>query len=314
MDVSLKFFTIVFICTLLTIFYSCSSQRIQKKYAQINRINKDLIAITKTTKSRNHLNIETLDSVANYIYHEFSSNCDSVFFQEYSVNGKKYRNVIGSLGLINKERIIIGAHYDVCENQEGADDNASGVTGLLELSRLLKGDTLKYRIDFVAYTLEEPPYFRTEKMGSFVHAKYLHDNNIPVKGMICLEMIGYYSDEDNSQEYPVNLLKLFYGTKGNYITIIQKFSNGSFGRKFCQLMKKQDLIETKSLRAPAFVTGIDFSDHLNYWKFGYSAVMVTNTAFYRNKNYHQKTDTLETLNLEKMTKVIDEIYRTILNL
>ena len=79
-------------------------------------------------------------------------------------------------------------------------------------------------------------------------------------------------------------------------------------------MKEPELIPTKSLKAPAFVTGIDFSDHLNYWKYGFSAVMITNTAFYRNKNYHQKTDTFETLNLNKMSLVIDEVYLSVLAL
>ncbi len=294
--------------------FSCSNYGIINNHSQVSRIKNDLLALTGTTNYRNYKSIETLDSVAGYIFSEFSKNCDSVYYQEYFVENKKYKNVIGILGITNNERVIVGAHYDVCGNQTGADDNASGVTGLLELSRLLKKDTLKYRIDFVAYSLEEPPFFRTENMGSYIHAKYIHDNNIPVRGMICLEMIGYFSDKENSQDYPVGLMKLFYGNKGNFITVVQKNGNGSFGRKFCNLMKEQELLPTKSLKAPAFVTGIDFSDHLNYWKFGYNAVMVTNTAFYRNKNYHQKTDKPETLDLEKMSNVIDEIHISIKNL
>ena len=298
---------------LLFVNFSCTTQKEIIHYAQRTRVTDDLIAITKTKKSRNHRNIETLDSVGTYIYSVFLSNCDSAYFQEYSVNGTIYRNIIGIKGIQNKKRIIVGAHYDVCENQEGADDNGSGVAGLLEISRLLKEDSLEFRVDFVAYTLEEPPYFRTENMGSYIHAKYLYDNKIDVMGMVCLEMIGYFSEEKNSQSYPIGLLKLFYGDKGNFITVIQKFWNGNFGNKFCRLMKKQNLIATKSLKAPSFVTGVDFSDHQNYWKFGYSAVMITNTAFYRNKNYHKKTDTMESLDLEKMCHVIDEVYLSIRN-
>lgn len=106
----------------------------------------------------------------------------------------------------------------VCGNQPGADDNASAVAGLLEIARFAKKNEtdLPYRIDFVTYSLEEPPYFKTENMGSYIHAKSLQDKNIKVKGMICLEMIGLFSDEKDSQSYPLSLLKLFYPTEGNY--------------------------------------------------------------------------------------------------
>lgn len=272
------------------------------------RIHVDLQTITKTAKSRNYENTETLNLVAMYIFDELKKNCDSVRFQEYEVNGKTYKNVIGSIGTENEERIIVGAHYDVAGEQEGADDNASGTVGLLELARLLKNDSLRYRIDFVAYTLEEPPYFRTRQMGSYIHAKSLFDAGIKVKGMLCLEMIGYFNDAPNSQSYPIKALKYIYGTRGDYITVVQKFGNGRFARKMKRLMKKQGSIKTKSFKAPVFLPGIDFSDHLNYWNFGYSAVMITNTAFYRNERYHEKTDTMETLDLTRMALVIEEVY------
>lgn len=270
--------------------------------------------ITKTPKSRNYKNLETLNSIADYIFEEFSKNCDTVYFQTYKVNGIEYKNVIGSIGIDKPERIIVGAHYDVAGEQEGADDNASGITGVLELSRLLSRENLNYRIDFVAYTLEEPPFFRTEYMGSNIHARSLFEKGIDIKGMICLEMIGYFDDNPKSQNYPVGLLKLFYGNKGNYITVVQKLFKGKFGRRIKRLMKKQGLIRTKSFSAPAKLPGIDFSDHQNYWKYGYNAVMITNTAFYRNPNYHQPSDKMETLDLKRMALVIDELYLTLKNL
>lgn len=151
-------------------------------------------------------------------------------------------------------------------------------------------------------------------MGSYVHAKSLKDNNVRIKGMICLEMIGYFSEESGSQDYPLAHKKLIYGDKGNYILIVQKLNDGNFGNKIKGLMKNADLIDTKSIKALPALPGIDFSDHLNYWSIGYSAVMITNTAFYRNKNYHQKTDTMETLNIDKMSAVIDEIYYAVINM
>jgi len=195
--------------------------------------------------------------------------------------------------------------------QPGADDNASGITGLLEIARMLKGKELNCRVDLVAYTLEEPPYFRTEMMGSYMHAKELHESQTKVKGMVSLEMIGYFDDNRRTQDYPLGIMKLFYGTRGNYIATVQKFGNGSFANHFRKRFRKNCEVKSKKLKSPAWVPGVDFSDHLNYWKFGYSALLITDTAFYRNKNYHETTDTIDTLNIEKMCKVIDGVYQAL---
>jgi Peptidase family M28 len=274
-------------------------------------IKTHLIAITKTGQFRTYRNIEQLNITADYIKTVFSKYADEVSFQEFSVDGKIYNNVICSFGTKNAKTIIIGAHYDVCDNQEGADDNASGVVGLLELARLLKGQKLQNRIDLVAYSLEEPPYFRTEFMGSYIHAKSLVDNKTDILGMISLEMIAYFKNERKSQSYPLKVLSLFYGSRGNYITLVKKIKAGSFTRKFCRKFKSLHLVKTKKFSAPPFLPGIDFSDHLNYWNFGFSALMITDTSFFRNKNYHQETDTMETLDLKRMSKVIDAVFESI---
>jgi Zn-dependent M28 family amino/carboxypeptidase len=292
----------------------CRQSAIPLNRPDINRIRTDLERITKTEKSRNHNNIDILNETAAYIHSELSKQCDTVFYQTFVVDNKEYKNVIGSVGSQHKERIIIGAHYDVAGEQEGADDNASGVAGLLESARILSNEKLGYRIDFVAYSLEEPPYYASKNMGSYIHAKSMYDERINVKGMICLEMIGYFSDESNSQQYPLGFLRWFYGNKGDFITVVQKYNNGSFGKKLKKLMTGQKLLPTRSFTGPAKLQGIDFSDHRNYWKFGYSAVMITNTAFYRNPNYHQITDKMETLDLERMTKVIEELCVCMVNL
>jgi hypothetical protein len=291
--------------------YACGGKETPGNHSDISRISHDLKKIIGTSESRNYKNAGTLDSVAQYIFDQLSLCCDTVYFQDFFVNGQKYRNVIGSLTNKNKESIVVGAHYDVAGDQDGADDNASGTAGLLELARMLSKDSLNRQIDFVAYSLEEPPYFRTNNMGSYIHAKSIQEEGKKIKGMICLEMIGYFDETKNSQHYPVGFLKLFYGSKANFIMVVQKFGNGKFGRRVTRFMKRQELIRTKSFKGPSFIPGVDFSDHLNYWKFGYSAVMITNTSFYRNKNYHQQTDKLETLDLTKMGAVIDEVFTTI---
>lgn len=288
-----------------------------KSFARLSdtsNIRRNLNAIINTKDYRNYKNLQVLDTVANRIKHDFEKYTTRVSSQEYQVNGNTYQNIIASFGPEQGQRIIVGAHYDVCRNQDGADDNASGVAGVLELARLLEHQSLKYRIDLVAYTLEEPPFFNTKQMGSYVHAQSLHDAGIPVKGMISLEMIGYFSDEKNSQHYPVGMMKWIYGDKGNFITIVQKSFCGEFAKEFKREFFKNNSINTKSLRVPWFVGGANLSDHENYWAFGYSAVMVTNTAFFRNLNYHTASDKLMYLDIPKMGLVIDGVFRALIQL
>lgn len=273
-----------------------------------------LETLVNVEKPRNIQNIKSLNFVANYIYKEFELYSDLVEYQVFTIGEVEYRNVICSFGPKEAERIVIGAHYDVCENQPGADDNASGIAGLIELARLFKGNELKYRVDLVAYTLEEPPYFGSDKMGSYKHAEYLSENDIPVFGMISLEMIGFFSDEKNSQQYPIKGLKLIYGNKGNFITSVQTFRSGKFVKKFNRKMGKNKFIKHKKFTAPVSIGGVDFSDHRNYWHFGFSACMITDTAFMRNSNYHEKSDTIETLDLTRMAAVVDAVFESIMKL
>jgi len=288
-----------------------------KIYAQSDSIliQQHLKKITKTNGYRNYKNVALLNQTAEYIFSVFSQYSDTVYYQPYQVKGVTYKNVVCRLGgANNKPLVVIGAHYDVCGDQEGADDNASGVVGLLELARLLSKEKLNYPVEIAAYCLEEPPFFRTEYMGSYIHAKSLYDAGTPVYGMVVLEMIGYFDDRAKSQSYPVKAMKVAYGKTGNYIMLVRKIGAGEFSKKFSAGFKNLATIDAQNLKAPAKVEGIDFSDHLNYWKFDYDALMVTNTAFYRNRNYHKPSDTMETLDIPKMMKVIDTIVLAIVNL
>ena len=132
--------------------------------------------------------------------------------------------------------------------------------------------------------------------------------------MFCLEMIGYFDDTKGSQDYPLGILKLFYGRTGDYITLVNKMHKANFARKFSRKFKRSNMITTKKFTGPKGLEGVDFSDHLNYWKYGYSALMITDTAFYRNKNYHETTDTLETLDIFRMAKVVDATLISLLAL
>jgi Zn-dependent M28 family amino/carboxypeptidase len=163
-------------------------------------------------------------------------------------------------------------------------------------------------VDLVAYSLEELPYFRTENMGSAVHARSLKEAQVKVEVMICLEMIGYFTSEENSQAYPTDLLKTIYPTRGDFIAVIGRLGQGDTVTKVKRSMLENSTIPVQSISAPASLRGIDFSDHQNYWKAGWEAVMITDTSFYRNPNYHQSTDTIDTLDFEKMEQVMEGVY------
>jgi hypothetical protein len=265
--------------------------------------------LTSIAGYRHYGNLPGLQRCVDYIRSEFEIANGRIVLQDFEVQGRTYQNVICSLGPADRPRIIVGAHYDVCGPQPGADDNASAVAGLLELARLMgaHGDKLAYRLDFVAYCLEEPPFFRTSHMGSYVHARSLRDKNAVVKEMLCLEMIGFFSDQENSQSFPLPMMRWFYPTRANFIAVVSNLRNWPLVRQVQKDMQMGADIEVCKLSAPALVPGVGLSDHRSYWKFGFPAVMITDTAFYRNPNYHQSSDTIETLDFNKMAQVVQAI-------
>ncbi len=254
---------------------------------------------------------QNLDRTATYIRQEFAVAHGEVAEQPFAVEGKAYRNVIASYGPETRERIVVGAHYDTAGEQPGSDDNASGVAGLLELARLLGNKAPFLRVDLVAYTLEEPEYFHTDSMGSAVHAQGLRRQNAEVRLMISLEMIGYFSDATGSQGLPSSLIRPFYPTRGDFIAVVSKLDQGRVVRRVKKAMRTASALPVHSLNAPTFVPGIEFSDHLNYWNAGYDAVMITDTAFFRNTRYHTIDDTPDSLDYRRMAMVVQGVYSAI---
>ena len=255
-----------------------------------------------------------LNSVGDFIYSEFESRTENVYRQSYRVGGITYSNICALVGDTTKPRVVVGAHYDVCGKQDGADDNGSGVVGVIASLEELKDYDGDYCLEFVAYTLEEPPFYATEYMGSSQHATWLKQRNVDVYGMVTLEMIGYFDDSRKSQSYPLGILKMIYGGKGNYITLVRKFKKGKFARKFSKKFNNSDQIKTKKFTGPKKLTGIDFSDHRSYWAQGWSALMVTDTSFYRNHNYHETTDSMDSLDFNRMADVVNATIYALNNL
>lgn len=268
--------------------------------------------LSEELRPRDHKHPENLDRVASYISNQLASVGADPREQVYADG--VYRNVVGRLGPDSAERIVVGAHYDSAGDLPGADDNASGVAGLLELARLLAKEKLPMRVELVAYTLEEPPHFRTPMMGSAVHASSLKENRVQVRAMLSLEMLGYFKDEEGTQSYPSVALHALYPNVGNYIAVVGKFGDGGLARRVRDAMRVAHDLPVESMNAPRALPGVDFSDHLNYWDAGYPAVMITDTAFMRNPNYHRAADTAETLDYQRMAKVVQQVCGAVLML
>lgn len=300
-------------------FFGCKGASIPYSYPDpeisIDNMKQTVQYLSTISPHRNYKNIKSLEKSAQYISEKLISYGLAPKSQKFEVLGNTYENVIASVGPEKGPRMVVGAHYDVCGDQPGADDNASAVAGLLEIARFLKkhASELSFKVDFVAYTLEEPPFFGTTNMGSYVHAKSLHENNISVRGMICLEMIGYFTEQKNSQKYPLSIMRLIYPATGNFISVVSNFKSSSLAKQVARHLKATP-IKVETLKAPSFITGVDFSDHRNYWEFGYDAVMITDTAFYRNSNYHKPSDTMDTLDFDRMKEVVTGICWSLLHI
>lgn len=276
---------------------------------ETERLKDHVSTISQTFYPRDWKSIDNLNRCADFIAMHFTNAGASVESQVFSVQGRKYRNVIGRFGAGRGSKIIIGAHYDAYGELPGADDNASGVAALIELAYLLGKSTLSKEIELVGYVLEEPPFFRTGSMGSAIHAESIAGQSIA--GVIVLEMVGYFRDERGSQKYPSALLRLFYPSRGNFIAVVGRWNQEGWVKKVKAGMKGATRLPVYSIRAPTFVPGIDFSDHLNYWTYGFQALMITDTAFYRNITYHSQGDEMSQLDFERMSEVTVAVFEAV---
>jgi Zn-dependent M28 family amino/carboxypeptidase len=264
---------------------------------------------------RNYACYDALKRSAGYILGVFSSYGYVPRTQAYSSGGLDFHNIGATKkGIREPERIlVVGAHYDSVAGSPGADDNASGVAALLELSGLLRKSDTGMTIEFVAFANEEPPFFLSHDMGSRVYAKDAQQNKRDIAGMICLESLGYYSDERRSQSYPP-AYSLFYPDRGNFIGAVSNFRSQRLLRAIESAFERYSSIPVVVVAAPEFVPGVNFSDHDSFWKHGYTACMVTDTAFYRNPHYHTSGDTFDTLDYPRLTAVTEGLYHAVLEI
>jgi len=281
------------------------------------RLERHVRMISETLSPRDWRHPGNLDKVADYIKTEMGRAGGMVSEQPYAMDGNTYRNVIGAFGPEAGERVVIGAHYDAFGPYPAADDDASGVAGLIELAHQIGKASLSTRVDLVAFTLEEPRaagergLFRGPYGGSAVHAKALKEKGVAVRMMLSLEMLGFYSDEDKSQGYPSPMMRLAYPSPGNYILIVGRLQDGWRTRSVKKLMQGASSLPIYSINAPASLEGIDWSDHASYWAQGYPALMITDTALNRNHNYHTEKDTAERLDYGRMAKAVQAVYAAV---
>lgn len=255
-----------------------------------------------------------LQRAAEYIFAQLKSTSADVSYQDLLVDGRKYKNIIARYGPKSGALMVIGAHYDAHGHVDpiptrsvhtlGADDNASDVAGLIQLAKLLHQNQPNRSVELLAYTLKEPPFFRMSDTGSAYHARALAAQNLSVYLMISPETIGDFSDQPNSQDYPVRGLSALYADTGNFITIVGNVSHFNATRKVKALMRGATDLPIFSINAPPLLTGIDFSDHLNYWAHDMPALMISDTAFMRNKHYHLAGDTYDKLDYVRMAKLV----------
>jgi Zn-dependent M28 family amino/carboxypeptidase len=275
------------------------------------RLRRDVAFLTGEVSPRDSDHPENLDRAAAYLRGQFAAGGARVTAPSFQVRGRTYRNVVASFGPESGPLLVVGAHYDSFGGfgaNPGADDNASGTAGLVEIARLLAGRRLDRRVDLVAFANEEPPYFGSAQMGSAVHARSLAGRN--VRGMICLEMIGYFTPR---QPAPSWIFRFLYPDRGNFIAVAGRWADRDLTREVKRAMRGSSDLPVVSFTAPRSA-GLDASDQINYWDRGIPAVMVTDTADIRNPHYHSRFDTADSLDYARMARVVDGVTNAVLAL
>jgi hypothetical protein len=279
------------------------------------RLSEHVRYLSETIGERNIHRLGSLQASSDYLRTNLVHAGYAVSEKPYAVEGHVVSNLEaelpgsdGAAGIV-----IVGAHYDSVAGTVGADDNASGVAALLELARRLQGSKPRRTIRFVWFVNEEPPYFQTEQMGSLVYARQMRRDQVPVSAMISLEMLGFYSDAPGSQKYPAPL-NLFYPSRGDFIGFVGNSESRDLVRQATRRFRESARFPSEGIAAPASLPGVGWSDQWSFWQQGYPAIMITDTAFFRNPYYHTPLDTLHKLDFEKMARVVDGVRSVVVSL
>jgi Zn-dependent M28 family amino/carboxypeptidase len=261
---------------------------------------------------------KNLDKTAEYIISFYKDNGVSVHGEPYDYHGRKVVNVVAEISPSPNpsHRYLLGAHYDSVSGTVGADDNASAIAVQLETARNLKALIDQKKLDlgvkFVSFALEEPPVYGTRVMGSRVYAKKARKENEKINGMICLEMVGYTCHEPGCQHYPFPLQFFGYPKEGNFIGIVGNMKSRGFTKDLlAEFQNNRDLPVIK-LSVPFngyILPAVRLSDHASFWDKGFKAVMITDSAFFRNPHYHLSSDTMDKLDYRFMAELVESLMQ-----
>ena len=264
---------------------------------------------------RNLHHPERLQAAASYIDDVWRRQGYAVLRQEYAVDGLRCANLeVTRRGTLYRDALIVlGAHYDTVRGSPGANDNGSGVAVLLELAHALRREEPGHSVRLVAFTNEEMPFFSTASQGSRVYARAARGRGDDIRLMLSLETMGYYSEHPRSQGYPP-LFRLFYPDRGDFIALVSNFRSRRVMQRLAAEFRAVSGFPLQQVATFAFVPGVAWSDHLSFWREGYRAIMVTDTAFYRYPFYHSGADSPEKLDYRRLAEVTRGLQRALCNL
>jgi Zn-dependent M28 family amino/carboxypeptidase len=263
--------------------------------------------------------VHALQAASAYIEREFVGIGDSVRREEYVALERPVWNlVVERMGTAKPDEIVVvGAHYDTLECTPGADDNASAVAMLIEVARGLAGLPMKRTVRLTALTCEEPPYFNLGLMGSQVHARGCRERGENIHAMLSLEMVGFYRDEVGSQALPPGIprgLKWLFPKRANFLTAVANPKSARLLWPFRRGFKRGSKMPLFTVALPESIQEIRRSDNSSFWDHGYRALMITDTSFLRNPNYHQASDTVDTLDYARMAEATRGVVEAVARL
>ena len=268
------------------------------------RLQKHVERLAGDIGERNVFAPEALQRAALYIEDEWRTMGYDVERQVYDVSGVPCANLVATRQgtARHNEILLLGAHYDSVIGSPGANDNASGVAAVLEIARMFHAVEPTLTVRFVAFVNEEPPFFWTHEQGSMVYAQAAKRRGDDIRLMACLETIGCYSDQPGSQSYPP-FFRFFYPNRGDFIGIVSNFGSRPAMQRLAAAFRARSYFPLQTVSTFRLIPGVSWSDHRSFWRQGYPAVMVTDTAFYRYRHYHAATDTPDKLAFPKLAQV-----------
>ncbi len=276
------------------------------------RLRVDVNALATEIGQRSVTSPERLARAARWVEQGLGRSDRPVQSQSFEVDGVRCENLEVEVpgGDRKDEIVVVGAHYDSAHSTGGADDNASGTAALLALAQALSHSEPARTLRFVAFANEEPPHFQSPDMGSVHYARRSHERGENIVAMLSLESIGYFSDAEDSQEYPFPL-SAFYPSRGNFIAFVGNTRSRQLVRELTRHFRNETRFPCEGAALPGWLPGVGWSDQWAFWQSGYPAAMVTDTAPFRNPNYHRPSDTPETLDYDRYARVVQGLERVI---